>query len=86
MYAVFNNLGGNIMFRGHGDLRETKYQNKMMIQTIEHNQWETSLTIQRLVHFKSKWTELSYLPSHYITVTQFQYIWTISIAWEFATN
>ncbi len=28
----------------------------------------------------------SYLPSHYITVTQFQYILTISIAWEFATN
>ncbi len=28
----------------------------------------------------------SYLPSHYITVTQFQYILTISIVWEFATN
>ncbi len=28
----------------------------------------------------------TYLPSHYITVTQFQYILTISIAWEFATN
>ncbi len=26
------------------------------------------------------------LQSHYITVTQFQYILTISIAWEFATN
>ncbi len=28
----------------------------------------------------------SYLPSHYITVTQFQLILTISIAREFATN
>ncbi len=28
----------------------------------------------------------AYLPSHYITATQFQYILTISIAWEFATN
>ncbi len=27
-----------------------------------------------------------YLPSHYMTVTQFQYILIISIAWEFATN
>ncbi len=27
---------------------------------------------------------LTYMPSHYITVTQFQYILTISIAWEFA--
>ncbi len=26
------------------------------------------------------------LANHYITVTQFQYILTISIAWEFATN
>ncbi len=25
-------------------------------------------------------------PSHYITVTQFQYILTISITWEFAKN
>ncbi len=32
------------------------------------------------------WPTISYLPSHYITVTQFQYILTISIAWEFATN
>ncbi len=29
---------------------------------------------------------ITYLPSHYITVTQFQYILTMSIAWEFATN
>ncbi len=29
---------------------------------------------------------ISYLPSHYITVTQFKYILIISIAWEFATN
>ncbi len=28
----------------------------------------------------------TYLPNHYITVTQFQYILTIYIAWEFATN
>ncbi len=28
----------------------------------------------------------TYLPSHYITVTQFQHILTISIAWEFVTN
>ncbi len=28
----------------------------------------------------------TYLPMHYITVTQFQYILTISIAWKFATN
>ncbi len=28
----------------------------------------------------------AYLPSHYITVTQIQYILIISIAWEFATN
>ncbi len=31
-------------------------------------------------------TALAYLPSHYITVTQIQYILIISIAWEFATN
>ncbi len=29
---------------------------------------------------------LTSLPSHYITVTQIQYILIISIAWEFATN
>ncbi len=29
---------------------------------------------------------IAYLPSHYTTVTQFQYILIIFIAWEFATN
>ncbi len=30
--------------------------------------------------------QAAYMPNHYIAVIQFQYILTISIAWEFATN
>ncbi len=36
-----------------------------------------------IVHVCNTYT---YLPSHYITVAQIQYILIISIAWEFATN
>ncbi len=88
----FTNYAGaqnNSQPRAHFDSHQ--YNANMEIVNENSAQVSCGYSTNSQFHFNDNATSLNsihvaYLLSHYITVTQFQYILTISIAWEFATN